>query len=85
MSGCLLYREEFEENDVPKKTYYDYQNVDLNNYFFKQLFKKMRYNFTPLRYLSCEDILQMTSFKRVHIFLKHYTKGKNISPEDRPI
>ena len=68
MTRCLLYREEFEENNFPKKTYYDYQNVDLNNYFFKQLFKKMRYNFTPLRYLSCEDFLQMTSFKRVHIF-----------------
>ena len=85
MSRCLLYTEELEENDMPKKNYYDYQKVDLNNYFFKQLFEKMRYNFSPLRYLSCEDFLQMTSIKRVHNFLKHCNQGKNISPEDRLI
>lgn len=39
MTRCLLYTEEFEENDMPKKNYYDYQKVDLNNYFFKQLFE----------------------------------------------
>lgn len=38
-----------------------------------------------MRCLRCDDFLQTAKFKWVHNLLKHYTRWKNISPEDRTI
>ena len=58
MKKCLLCKEKFEDNNLLKEYYCYRHNVDVDNYFFKQLFIKSRCIFSPMKFMRCGRLLE---------------------------
>ena len=81
---CLLCN--FQSNDLEdvKKHYIVFYNVDRNNHFFTNQFKKQNNVFHGKKCLRCNEFLRTSRFKVNHDFLTHYDAGKNAF-EEKPV
>ena len=81
---CLLCY--FQSNDLKdvKKHYIDFHNVDRNNHFFINLFKKQNDVFHGKKCLRYNEFSTSGRFKVNHDFLAHYHAGKSMF-EEKPV
>ena len=80
---CLLCGFAAEKNDLIKH-YVNFHNVAPQNYIFKYLFLT---NNEPLciEYCRCNQFTTTKEYQRIHNFLEHYSDGKKLPFEEKPI
>ena len=80
---CLLCGFAAEKSDLIKH-YVNFHNVAPQNYFFKYLFLTSN---EPLciEYCRCNQFTTTKEYQRIHNFLEHYSDGKKLPFEEKPI
>ena len=81
---CLLCS--FESNDQKKliEHYLNYHHIDSKNWFFQKLFQSDNRPFLK-NCLRCKQFITTREQKAKHDFLKHYSEGKEIPFEEKPL
>ena len=80
---CLLCGTVANKDEMIKH-YINFHRADANNYFFKYLFLTSNESLC-IEFCRCNEFITTKEHQRRHNFLEHYSEGKKLPFEEKPI